>query len=144
MKSTSLIPSSRTVGAHIELLVQQHLERCGLRFLIANYQRRMGEIDLVFEDEVGCIVFVEVRYRKHVHYGGGSASVDTHKARKLRRTALAFLQQYSLTQRSARIDVVAVSPKHNNFTPATIASDTIHLPSLNELDIDWIKNAVEN
>ncbi|MBX2837024.1 MAG: YraN family protein [Gammaproteobacteria bacterium] len=131
--------STRTFGSHIESLIKRHLEHQGLSFLCANYTKKCGEIDLVFEEDCGFIVFVEVRYRRNQRYGGARTSVNRRKLIKLNRTAQAFLQQYKLLNRPARIDIVAVSPKKPRQ-----CSGHGPLPSLSDLDIEWIKNAIEN
>jgi putative endonuclease len=56
------------------------------------------------------LVFVEVRYRAHVGYGGGAASVDAGKRRKLVRAAQVFLlRNPALSQSPCRFDVVDAS-----------------------------------
>lgn len=139
--------SKREFGSHIESMVRKYLEQQQLRFLTANYVRKCGEIDLIFEDESGSIIFVEVRYRSHKRFGGAIASVDKTKSAKLKRTARAFLQQFKLNDRAVRIDVVAVAPKPST-TPARATKSTLpgrdELPLITELEMDWITGAVED
>lgn len=96
------------VGAAAETLVRQRLEAAGLRLRDANFRARRGEIDLVMEARDGQIVFVEVRYRARLDYGGGVASVDARKRQRLIHAARAYIQRHRLDQRPARFDVVAV------------------------------------
>lgn len=55
-----------------------------------------------------CLVFVEVRYRRHSRYPGAAASVDRHKQRRLALAAAVFARsrrQWSNVR--MRFDVVA-------------------------------------
>lgn len=62
----------------------------GLILLEQNLACKMGEIDLVMQDQQ-TLVFVEVRFRRNTHYGGAIASITAHKYHKLQRTAYYFL-----------------------------------------------------
>jgi len=74
------------------------------------------------------LIFVEVRFRKNNHFGGGLESVTVAKQHKLRKTAELFLQQNTRYE-NARFDVVSMSK--NNQT-------SHHKPCYN---FDWITNA---
>ncbi len=74
------------------------------------------------------LVFVEVRFRKNTHFGGGLESVTAAKQRKLRKTAELYLQQNQQYQ-NARFDVVSMS--NNNQTNS----------SKQLYRFDWIQNA---
>ena len=57
------------------------------------------------------LVFVEVRYRRDARYGGGAASVDFNKRRKLVRAAQLFLVSHrEFANASCRFDVIEVAP----------------------------------
>lgn len=82
-----------------------------------------GELDLVMR-EGDVLVFVEVRYRRNAAFGGGAASVDGFKQRKLIIAAQQFLQRHRhYATLPCRFDVVDASGD-----PAT--------PELH-----WIRNA---
>lgn len=73
----------------------------------ANY--RGGELDLVMRDGP-MLVFVEVRYRRDARFGGGAASVDFRKRRKLVLAAQLFLAAHpALAALPCRFDVVEAS-----------------------------------
>lgn len=98
-------------GAAAEAAARATLERGGLRFLAANVHFRGGELDLVMLDPSArggpCLVFVEVRYRASSAFGGGAASVDQAKRRKLVHAAQLFLaQQPQWANQPCRFDVV--------------------------------------
>lgn len=81
-------------GNAAESAACEHLRRSGLRQVAANASFRCGELDLVMLDGRGrdeTLVFVEVRYRRGAGFGGGAASIDAFKRRKLVRAAQLFL-----------------------------------------------------
>lgn len=83
----------RARGDAVETAALGFLQRHGLRLLARNAQARGGELDLVMLDGE-TLVFVEVRYRATSAFGGGAASVDAGKRRKLVRAAQAFLLRH--------------------------------------------------
>ena len=101
----------RARGAWVEAAARRYLVDAGLRELAANASYRGGEIALVMLDDNHrdgtVVVFVEVRYRSHAGYGGGAASVDGRKRRKLVHAARRFLAMHgSLRDAPCRFDVV--------------------------------------
>jgi putative endonuclease len=99
----------RERGAAVEVAARRHLLAAGLRDIARNASCRLGELDLVMRDG-GCVVFVEVRYRRDAGFGGGAASVDAWKRRKLVRAAQVFLKRMpSLSHLPCRFDVVDAS-----------------------------------
>jgi putative endonuclease len=99
----------RARGAAIEQAARRHLLAAGLRDLAANASYRGGELDLVMRDGA-CVVFVEVRYRRHAGFGGGAASVDAGKRRRLLHAAQLFLVAHrDLRDAPCRFDVVDAS-----------------------------------
>ena len=79
--------------------------------LATNANYRGGELDLVMQDATRSgtptVVFVEVRYRQSQAFGGGMASIDTGKRRRLVHAAQRFLQDHpALADSPCRFDVV--------------------------------------
>ena len=107
-------------GAVVEAAARDHLLRAGLREVAANAQFRFGELDLVMLDDGApvagrsgadgpgaTLVFIEVRYRRDARFGGGAASVDAGKRRKLVRAAQLFLAGHSqFADIACRFDVI--------------------------------------
>ena len=117
---------SQSSGRFAEDLALHHLCSDGLRLLERNWSCRSGELDLVMLDG-DTVVFVEVRYRRHVAWGGALESVDRRKQHKLIKTAQLFLQKESRwASRPCRFDVVAISATGNNGA------------------INWIRNAFDS
>ncbi|MNN07043.1 hypothetical protein D3C81_1198590 [compost metagenome] len=98
-------------GAAVESAARAHLEAAGLRLLAANVRFRGGELDLVMHDPAnGTLVFVEVRYRRSTAFGGGAASVDVGKRRKLVHAAQLYLASNARhADAPCRFDVVEAS-----------------------------------
>jgi len=99
----------RARGARVERAARAHLLHAGLRELAHNANFRLGELDLVMRDG-DALVFVEVRYRADARYGGGAASVDLRKRRKLVAAAQAFLLAHpAYADAPCRFDVIEAS-----------------------------------
>lgn len=114
-------------GEDAEKACLLHLKTQGLKLIDKNFSCRAGEIDIIMLDRK-TLVFVEVRFRKNNHFGGGLESITTAKQKKLRRTAELYLQQNKQYE-NARFDVVSMSKNsqtNNNKIPYTF---------------DWIENA---
>ena len=100
---------TRARGAQVEAAARDHLVAAGLQALAANAQARHGELDLVMRDG-DTVVFVEVRYRRSAAFGGGFASVDAGKRRRLVLAARQFLAVHrDLRDAPCRFDVIDAS-----------------------------------
>ncbi|MEH6416339.1 YraN family protein [Pseudomonas sp. CGJS7] len=99
-------PDRRGRGAAVEAAARAYLLERGLRAVAANAHYRFGELDLVMLDGA-TVAFVEVRYRRDDRFGGGAASVDARKRRKLVMAAQAFLLAHPVYADSpCRFDVI--------------------------------------
>ena len=97
------------IGARIERAAAAFLQGKGLSTVAANARYRDGELDLVMRDGA-TLVFVEVRHRRSDGHGGGAASVDAGKRRRLVRAAQRFLLAHpQYADAPCRFDVVAAS-----------------------------------
>lgn len=101
----------RARGAAVEAAAHAHLKKAGLVDVAVNANYRGGELDLVMLDrsgrERGTLVFIEVRYRRDPGFGGGAASVDAGKRRKLIHAAQMFLLAHrEYANAPCRFDVV--------------------------------------
>jgi putative endonuclease len=105
-----------------ERLAQRYLEEAGLKCVARNFRCRMGEIDLIMQDG-SCLVFVEVRLRKHREFGGAAASIDRQKQQRIVKTAQRYLATLAHTP-PCRFDVVL-------------------LDALEDARIDWIRSAFD-
>ena len=96
----------RARGDAAEAAALAMLQARGLQLLARNAASRGGELDLVMRDGA-IVVFVEVRYRATRRFGGGAASVDAGKRRRLVHAARAFLAGHpQMADAPCRFDVV--------------------------------------
>ncbi|MFT3755826.1 MAG: YraN family protein [Pseudoxanthomonas sp.] len=99
----------RARGDVAEAAALRHLLDAGLRQVASNANYRSGELDLVMQDGE-TLVFVEVRYRQSQGFGGGFASVDFAKRRKIIHAAQLFLMSHrQYANAPCRFDVVQAS-----------------------------------
>ncbi|MBA1146108.1 YraN family protein [Ectothiorhodospiraceae bacterium WFHF3C12] len=111
---------SLRIGAGAEGRAARFLRSRGLKLRERNYRTRRGEIDLVMDDD-GTLVFVEVRRRADLRYGGGAESIGARKRRRLTAAAAQYYQQLG-RDCPCRFDVVAIDA---------------------EGEVDWIRNAFD-
>lgn len=97
-------------GILAEQLAEKWLRKhSSLRLVERNYRCRMGELDLIMEDE-HCLVFVEVRFRSNLAFGGPLASVTPTKQKRLIQAAQDFLVHHPrYTDCHCRFDVIGLT-----------------------------------
>lgn len=84
------------------------MRKKGYQILEQNFRCRQGEIDIIAEDQ-GCLVFVEVKYRRDDSCGHPAEAVDRRKQQKLYHTARYYLYRKGYGEDMAcRFDVIAV------------------------------------
>ena len=98
--------STKQDGDWGEALAAEYLEARGCRIVEREWRCRLGEIDLIAEQE-GTLLFVEVKLRTNLRYGMPRESVTAKKQEKLRSAALLYLSMHGLDA-SARFDVAEV------------------------------------
>ena len=99
--------ASGGAGSLAEDAALDYLQRRGLRLVARNYRCKFGEIDLILR-EGAMLAFVEVRKRRNDQFGGGAASIDTHKRKRLLRTARHYLSAQA-TLPACRFDAVLLT-----------------------------------
>lgn len=106
ISSCKILPDKQGIGSQAEEDALQFLLRNGLNLVDRNYRCRFGEIDLIMQngDE---LVFVEVRKRKNMDFGGAAQSVSYAKQSRLIKTAKHFLMKYRQAP-ACRFDVIAM------------------------------------
>jgi putative endonuclease len=102
-----ILPVHLQRGALGERAAKKHLKGLGLKFLVANFRSRRGEIDLVFRD-ADCLVFVEVKTRSSEDWTRPAAAVDAHKKKLLSQCAFDYLALLGKPQIKIRFDIVEV------------------------------------
>jgi putative endonuclease len=111
-KTPTDLDSTRVLGQRAEDLALAYLRQAGLQLVQRNYRtpgRGGGEIDLILRALDGTLVFVEVRMRRTVKFGGAAASVTWHKQKRLVFAARFYLMRWARPP-PCRFDVVEVGP----------------------------------
>ncbi|MGH8744538.1 MAG: YraN family protein [Burkholderiales bacterium] len=109
-------------GVAAEKHAATFLQMQGLKLVETNYRCRFGEIDLIMRDG-NTLVFAEVRLRKNPDFGGAAASITGQKQSRLVKAARHYLSSLK-TLPNCRFDAVLLSGDSG-------------------LEIEWIKNAIE-
>jgi putative endonuclease len=124
---------TKKLGVHIEDLVCNYLQQQQLKLIARNYTCRLGEIDLIMQDQ-SILVFIEVRYRQHRNFGSSLESVNLIKRNKIIKTAEYYLLSQQLSEKIAcRFDVVGVKPATQKLLD--------DISKLDSAQVEWVKNA---
>jgi putative endonuclease len=101
----------KKLGQWGEELAAKYLESKGCELFTKNYQKRMGEIDLICllnED----LVFVEVKTRTTDKYGYGEEAVDQKKKKKISMMMDRFIRENDqFVKLHPRFDIIVVEIK---------------------------------
>lgn len=107
----TVVPGVKTarqgLGRMGERLAAEHLQGCGYVVVGRNFRCCHGEVDLVVEDGED-LVFVEVKTRRGVNFGLPEEAVTWRKQQKIMQVAAFYLDLHACSERSWRIDVVAI------------------------------------
>lgn len=95
-------------GDAAEDAAAKHLAASGCRIVARNARYRDGEVDLVMRER-DVLVFVEVRMRGSLRFGGAAVSVNSLKQKRIARAAQHWLfGEYGERWPACRFDVVTV------------------------------------
>lgn len=111
----SEVDSGYRKGRVFERKASRFLQRQGLVLIQQNFRCPGGEIDLIMRDG-DCLVFVEVRYRRHTDFGTAAESIDWHKQQRLINCGERYLQQRAGTTLAVRFDVISFGLSHGEET----------------------------
>ena len=113
--------NTRSVGTRKEDAAAEYIIKHGGRIRDRNFRSRMGEIDIIADDE-GAICFVEVKFRSSAAKGHPAEAVGAKKQFTICRTADYYRMKHHLPDDiSYRFDVISMTGD----------------------DITWYKNAFE-
>ena len=99
--------SSKALGDRGEAYAANYLRQNGYRILTRNYRTKIGEIDLIAEDQ-DTLVFIEVKTRSSVRYGMPAEAVNYKKRQKIIQTAYWYLFAQHRENAICRFDVLEV------------------------------------
>jgi len=108
--------NTTAIGNQAETLACEYLQGNGYKVIQRNYKDRFCEIDIVASNKT-TIIFVEVKYRSRVDYGGAASSITSNKAQRMTHSAeywLATHEGYEKIQ--PRIDVMTIVGEISNPT----------------------------
>ncbi len=106
---------NRELGRYYEDMAAVYLSNMGLRVIERNFYSKLGEIDIIAKEGDNYLVFIEVKYRKYASFGFPEESVDTKKIRKIRDTALLYIERHGLGYMDLRFDIVSILGKEINW-----------------------------
>ena len=99
--------SSKALGDRGEAYAANYLRQNGYRILTCNYRTKIGEIDLIAEDQ-DTLVFIEVKTRSSLRYGMPAEAVNYKKKQKIIQTAYWYLCAQHRENAICRFDVLEV------------------------------------
>jgi putative endonuclease len=94
------------VGDAAEEDAVNYLQRAGLILVQRSFVCKGGEIDLIMQDQQH-LVFIEVRKRTSMQFGGAIASITTTKQKRMVHAARNYLQTLKKIP-ACRFDVIAI------------------------------------
>jgi putative endonuclease len=101
------LPLTARHGQLGERAAKKHLQKCGLKYLTANFSAGRGEIDLIFRED-DCLVFVEVKARAEGGWLRPAATVNARKRLLLTKCAFDYLRLLKTPPIKIRFDIVEV------------------------------------
>ena len=107
-RRTAVRTPKQRAGDAAEDAAAKHLAAAGCRIVARNARYRGGEVDLVARER-DVVVFVEVRMRSSLRFGGAAVSVNSLKQKRIARAAQHWLLgEYGERWPACRFDVVTV------------------------------------
>ena len=107
-RRTAVRTPKQRAGDAAEDAAAKYLAAAGCRIVARNARYRDGEVDLVAR-ECDVLVFVEVRMRVSLRFGGAAVSVNSLKQKRIARAAQHWLLgEYGERWPACRFDVVTV------------------------------------
>lgn len=99
---------NKSIGAFGEDAVVDFIRAQGTAIVERNWRIKEGEIDIVAQLDDGTFAFIEVKTRTSVAFGHPLESINSEKAHRLQRLALAWLATHQSLGHEYRIDCAAV------------------------------------
>lgn len=97
----------KRIGKKGEDQAVHYLKQKGYRILERNFRAERGEIDIIALDQ-DTLVFVEVKTKRHDHFGEPETWVNLKKQAQIGKIAQAYLQQRGIVDMDCRFDVIGV------------------------------------
>ena len=101
--------NKRKIGAYEENIATKYLSKNGYKIIEKNFFTKIGEIDIIANDEDDMLCFIEVKYRKSKNFGEGLEAVDKKKQRRIYNSARIYMCLNNIKEdRKCRFDVVSI------------------------------------
>ena len=101
--------NNRKIGAYEENIATKYLSDNGYKIIEKNFFTKIGEIDIIANDEDDVLCFIEVKYRKSKNFGEGLEAVDKKKQRRIYNSARIYMCLNHIKEdRKCRFDVVSI------------------------------------
>ncbi len=114
------------IGKKGESLAHSFLKRQGYRIIEKNFKTRLGELDIIADDN-GCISFIEVRSRSDAKFGLAGESIDRRKQNRISKTALAYIKARQLEDKECRFDIVCIDGIDSAFPKISLIKNAFEL-----------------
>jgi putative endonuclease len=102
-----LFNERKVIGNWGEMIAGRVLEASGYYILAKNYHTFEGEVDIICRQN-DTAVFVEVKTRRSLRFGGGEESVNQRKLLKLAKCGLWYINTEAIEASAWRIDVIVI------------------------------------
>lgn len=109
-------PPHLLLGQAGEAIAARFLASKGFTIIERNWRFGHLELDLVCRQE-DCLVFVEVKTRRRLNFGGPLGAIGKNKKNRLARAAQAWLLAHKAWEKPCRFDVVCLVKSGNFFRP---------------------------
>jgi putative endonuclease len=107
MLEATMTHARQALGKTGEDLACRELERRGYAIVARRYRQRRGELDIIARDGA-TLVFVEVKAREDLRFGGGSDAITALKQRRMMQLAVEYMARHHVTDCPCRFDVVSI------------------------------------
>jgi len=99
---------TQKAGQKAEQKALDYLISHGLKLVMKNYSCMAGEVDLIMRDRE-FFVFIEVRSRTNIYFGGGIASITYAKRQKIIKTTSHYMMKHRISDTvPIRFDVISI------------------------------------
>lgn len=102
---------NRKNGKIGEYIAEKFLIKRGYEILERNYNKKVGEIDLIAKYE-DYIIFIEVKLRSNIFYGLPIEYVTKRKQKNLIKTAQIYLRE---KEKNVRFDIITIIKEENKY-----------------------------
>ncbi len=119
--------SRKKLGMQGEKLAAKFLKRRGYKITQRNYKCKLGEIDIVAQQDK-TVVFVEVKTRRTKEFGPPQYAITAAKKKQISKAALSYIREKNFTEQSCRFDVIAIT-----FSPESRKPKIEHIENAFEL-----------